>query len=310
MIAAKNIRVFTLDRDSLTVSWDIENTTESLSNYSIYVLRSQSEAGPFEIVSPAIAASSADSFRDTGVNLYSKFRSYFYRVRVKLSAGEKDEFTDFGSSPIQDAIAGKSVGSVSLGALPDLEALEAIRRFDLAAKEYIGRKIIVLTRRTTGTRCSDCWDSLKRRKTRSDCKTCFSTGVVGGYYSPKQTYAVKPPIQIASQLSSLFELEVTDCVMWISSTPRVKPRDLVIDADGKRWRVVAIRRSEKLWSLTRQTVQLREISKDQVDYDVPISSWDVSQLTSSPLRQFIRANDIDSFRRAEQDIGENYRSDS
>ena len=133
---------------------------------------------------------------------------------------------------------------------------------------------------------------------------------MGGYYAPKQAYAVRPPIQVASQLTSLFELEVTDCIMWISSSPRVKSRDLVIDADGKRWRVISIRRSEKLWSLTRQTVQLREISKDQVDYDIGISTWEVNQLTSSPLRQFIKANDIDSFRKAEQDIGEAYRDDS
>lgn len=308
MIAAKNIRVFTLDRDSLTISWEIENTTESLSDYTIYVLRSQSEAGPFKVVSPAITASSTDSFVDTGVNLYSKLRAYFYRIRVKLTSGS--DYTDFGSSSIQDALKGNPVGSAALGALPDLEALEAIRRFDLAAREYIGRKVLVLNRRTTGTRCSDCWDSLKRRKTRSDCRTCYSTGIVGGYYAPKQTFAVRPPTQDASQLTSLFELEINDCVMWISSSPRVKPRDLVIDADGRRWRVIAIRRSEKLWSLTRQTVQLREISKDQVDYNIGVDTWDVNQLTSSPLRQFIRANDIDSFRKAEQDIGQAYRDDS
>jgi len=307
VIAAKNIRVFTLSRDSLTVSWEIENTTESLSDYTIYVLRSQSEAGPFQVVSPAISASSTDSFVDTGVNLYSKFRAYFYRIRVSASGGSS---VDFGSSSIQDALSDKPVGSVTLGALPDLEALEAIRRFDLTAKEFIGRKVLVLSRRTTGTRCTDCWDPLKRRKTRSDCKTCYSTGIVGGYYAPKQTHAVRPPTQNASQLTSLFEMEVNDCIMWISSTPRVKPRDLVIDADGRRWRAVAIRRSEKLWSLTRQTVQLREISKDQVDYNIGVNTWDVDQLSSSPLRQFIRANDIDSFRKAEQDIGEVYRDDS
>ena len=309
MIVAKNIRVFTLDRDSMTVSWEIENTTETLGDYTIYVLRAQSDAGPFEPVSPAITASATDTFLDTGVNLYSKHRIYHYRVRVQLTS-DASSYVDFGNKPFRDALAGKSPGSVVLEALPDLEALEAIRRFDLTAREYIGRKVLVLSRRTTGTRCTDCWDPLKRRKTRSDCKTCFSTGVVGGYYPPKQTFAVKPPIQVASQLSGIFELQVTDCVMWISSMPRVKPRDLIIDADGRRWRAVAIRRSEKLWALTRQTVQLREISKDQAEYDVPISSWDVDQLSSSPLRQFIKANDIDSFRRAEQDIGKTYKDGS
>ena len=305
MIIVKNIRIFTLDRDSLTVSWEIKNTTESLGDYAISVLRSQSDSGPYTIVSPSIAAAATDTFLDTGVNLYSKHRIYHYRVRVTKTAS--GAYTDFGSSPPEVALAGNSPGSVILEALPDLEALEAIRRFDLTAKEYIGRKVLALSRRTTGSRCTDCWDALKRRKTKSSCKTCFNTGITGGYFYPQQTYAVKPPGQVASQLSSVFELQVNDVIMWISSMPRLKPRDLIIDADGKRWRVIGVRKSEKLWALTRQTVQVRELSKDQVEFDIPINSWEIDQLNASPLRQYIKANDIDSFRRAEQSIGKYYK---
>lgn len=306
MIVAKNIRLFTLNRDSITVSWDIDNTTEDLADYTIYVLRSQFDAGPYEVVSPGIAASSSDTFVDTGVNLLSKYRLYHYRVRVSFVSGSKVTSTDYGNAPIEKVLAGENPGSVILEALPDLEALEAIRRFDLVAKEYIGRKVLALSRKTTGTRCTVCWDALKRRKTRSDCRNCFNTGVVGGYFAPQQTYAVKPPTNVASQLSGIFELEVHDCIMWISSMPRLKPRDLIVDAENKRWRVVAVRRSEKLWALTRQTIQMREISKDQAEFHIPLSSWDVNRLSSSPLRQFIRASDIDSFRRAEQEIGQVY----
>jgi hypothetical protein len=304
MVLAKNIRVFTLSRDSLTISWEIENTSEDLSGYKVYVLRSQFDAGPYEIVSPAISATASDNFNDTGVNLFSKYRMYHYRVRLSHASGDMD----FGNTPPQKVLAGESPGSAILEALPDLEALEAIRRFDLTAREYIGRKVLALSRKTTGTRCSECWDKLKRRRTRSDCQTCYNTGVVGGYFYPQQAFAVKPPTNIASQLSGIFELQVHDCIMWISSMPRMKPRDLILDAENRRWRVVAVRRSEKLWALTRQTIQMREVSKDQVEYKIPISSWSVDRLSSSPLRQFIRANDIDSFRQAEQQIGKTYGS--
>lgn len=306
MLVAKNIRLFTLSRDSMTVSWEIENTTEDLSNCTVYVLRSQFDAGPYEIVSPAIPATDSDTFTDTGVNLHSKYRLYHYRIRLSFVDSGVTTTTDFGNAPPHKVLAGENPGSVILEALPDLEALEAIRRFDLTAKEYIGRKVLVLSRKTTGTRCTNCWDALKRRKTKSDCRSCFNTGVVGGYFSPQQTYAVKPPTNTASQLAGIFELEVHDCIMWISSMPRLKPRDLVVDAENKRWRVIAVRRSEKLWALTRQTIQMRELSKDQAEFHIPLSSWDVNRLSSSPLRQFIRANDIDSFRRAEQEIGQVY----
>lgn len=303
MIVARNIRVFTLSRDSLTISWEVESSAEDLSNCTVNVLRAQFDAGPYEVVSPNISAAATNTFQDTGVNLFSKYRQYHYRVRLTYTDGGTTTVTEFGNAPPEKVLAGESPGSAILEALPDLEALEAIRRFDLTAKEYIGRKVLVMSRKTMGARCSVCWDQLKRRRTRSDCRNCYSTGIVGGYYSPQQTFAVKPPTSVASQLSGIFELEVHDCIMWISSMPRVKPRDLVIDAENRRWRVVAIQRSEKLWALTRQTIQMRELSKDQAEYHIPVSSWDVNRLSSSPLRQFIRANDIDSFRRAEQQIG-------
>jgi hypothetical protein len=187
---------------------------------------------------------------------------------------------------------------VVLEAFPDLEAVEAIRRFDLVAQEFIGRRVVVLAQRTEGQRCSECWDHLKRRRKHSNCATCYGTGISGGYFRPRECYAVKPPAAEMVQLSPLFELQTHDEVMWFSSRPRIKPRDLVIDADGRRWRAMGVRRSEKLWALTRQTVQLRELSKDQVEYSIAISGWDVDTFTASPARQFIKASDIDSYRAA------------
>jgi hypothetical protein len=112
-------------------------------------------------------------------------------------------------------------------------------------------------------------------------------------------------MQVMSQLTPLFEMQPHDGMMWFSARPRLKPRDVVVSIDGNRWRVIAISRSEKGWALTRQTVQVRNITRDQVEYDIPIQQedWGVNSLTSSPLRQHIRATDIDSYYKAVQDLG-------
>jgi len=296
MLVVKNITVWTLDRDSLTVSWDYEQTAEDLTSYTIAILRSGAEAGGYSQVSQEMIAGDTSTFEDSGVNLHSKWREYFYRIRVtQAGTGATQEY---GSRPVKEVMEGKDPGGVVMEAMPDLDALESIRRFDVVAKEYAGRRVLVLSERTLGTRCSNCWDHVKRRKKFSDCKTCYGTGVIGGYYRPQECYAVKPPTQERSQPTALFEMQVNDVVMWFSSKPRIKPRDLVVDSDGRRWRAVAVRKSEKLWALTRQTVLLREITKDQVEFDIAITGWDVDSFTASPARQFIRATDIDSYKYA------------
>ena len=299
MIVVKNIRVYTIVRDSLTISWQYRNTTESLSDYTVQVLRSESDAGPFITVSRKLDASETESFEDTSVNLHNKFRDYHYRVRVEETSTE--ETMDYGSVDPDLALKDNlNIGAAVLDAIPDLEAIEAIRRFDLTLKEYIGRKVLVMNARSTGTRCTNCWDPLKRRRTKSDCMTCYGIGVTGGYYRPKLTFGCKPPESLRNQITAIFEMQPNDIVMWLSSRPRVKPNDLIIASD-RRFKVVAVQRAEKLWALTRQTIQIREVTKDQIEYKITISGWSEDNYSVSPERQFINATDIGSYQKYKRD---------
>jgi hypothetical protein len=299
MIHPKNIRVWTLSRDSVTLTWEIETTNEDLATYKLAVLRSDSEVGPYTQISQDLNAADVDQFIDIGANLHSRWREHHYR----LALTKDGTTTTFGSRSYEDTLAGGDPGSVVMEALPDLEALEAIRRFDLTLKEYSGRKVLVLAQRSWGTRCTDCWDALKRRRNKTRCLNCYDTGISGGYFYPQECYAMKPPHQAQVQLTPLFELQVSDVVMWFGSRPRLKPRDLVIDTDGNRYRAIGVSRSEKGWALTRQTVQLRAITKDQVEYDLSIQGWGEDNFSSSPARQYIRATDIDSHREAARKLG-------
>lgn len=303
MLYVRNIRVYTLDRDALTVTWELGETQEDLNLYTVSVWRSESAAGPYNRVSMEMIAADVYDLEDRGVNLYSKWREFFYRVRLTKVADQT--FVDFGSQDYNKVLNGADPGGVVSEAPPDLEAMEAIRRFDLVLREYAGRRVLVLCERTWGQRCPNCWDYLKRRRTKSGCQTCFDVGVAGGYFQPTQAAAMKPAAQQLAQLTPLFELQPNDQVMWFSSKPRLKPRDVVIDIDGRRWRVIAISRSEKGWALTRQVAQVRMISRDQVEYQIPISTkdWDVNSLTAGPMRQQIRATDIDSYYKKVQELG-------
>lgn len=299
----RNIRVYTLDRDALTVTWEIGETQEDLSLYTVSVWRAEAAAGPYNRVSMEMISQDVYDFEDRGVNLYSKWREFFYRIR--LTKASDQSYVDFGSTDYRKVLDGADPGGVISEAPPDLEALESIRRFDMVLREYAGRRVLVLSERTWGQRCPNCWDYLKRRRTLSGCAHCYDVGVAGGYFTPIQAFAMKPAGQQLVQLTQVFEMQPNDQVMMLSSKPRVKPRDLIIDIDGRRWRVLAISRSEKGWALTRQTVQVRMISRDQAEYKIPVteSDWSVDSLSAGAMRQQIRATDIESYYRRAQELG-------
>ena len=300
MIVIPKITVSTLSRDSLTLTWNYETTAEDLALYNIYVLRSEGQSGPYTQISSAMLASANYQYLDSTVNLFSKNREYYYRLKVK-NTSTGDEIV-YGSAPVEEVIAGANPKGAYLEAPPDLQAIEAIRRNDILLRNYTGRKVLFMHRRTTGTRCSNCWDHLKRRRTQSNCSTCYDTGITGGYYYPQETYASKAPENILSNLSPIFEVQPKDVIFTFSSFPRLSVRDLII-ADDRRFRIINVRRAEKLWSLTHQVAQLRELSKDQAEYSIDITSWGATPFTASPPKQFINASDIDSYYSAVERLG-------
>lgn len=304
MIVVRNISAYSLDRDSVVLGWEYEDTTESLADYTIAVMRSEAQAGEFEVVSQEMACNGVFEFQDDSVNLYAKWRDYHWRLRVTKTAGGATR--TYGSTPYERVLSeGLDPGGVVLEALPDPVAVEASRRFDLVLREFIGRRVLVLPQRTHGTRCGNCWDNLKRRRTTSNCQTCFGSGVQGGFYRPQETFAAKPPHALAVELTSLFEMQPLDVLMWFGSRPRLKPRDVVVGTEGVRWRVERVQRSEKNWALTRQTVQLRAISRDQVEYDIPIDpdDWGRNNFSASPPRGYLNATDIDSYYEGTRALG-------
>lgn len=300
-VTARNIRVFTLERESLTVTWSLLSDGEDLNTFQVSVWRSEAAQGPYRQVSRAMNANDVDTFQDRGVNLHHQWRTFFYRIGL-TKAGHTDFF---GSTDQVKVLEGADPGGVIMEPPPDLEAAESIRRFEMVLREFAGRSVLVLSTRTWGMRCGECWDALKRRVTKSDCIDCFGTGLAGGFFKPIPVKCMKPPGKVYSQLSKLFEMQTNDAVMWFSPRARLKPADLIIDNMGRKWEVVAIDLSEKGWARTRQTAQVRELSSTDAKQRVPIkpADWDVDTLTAGAMRQHIRATDIDSYRDAVQRLG-------
>ena len=296
MIWLKNIRVWTLEIEAIHIAWGVVDTTEDLADYTVSVWRSESMVGPYQQVSGEIPADQSDEFRDTTVNRLSLRREHIYRLRVRKVSDGSTLF--FGSRDVKRVLEGEDPLGVALESVPELLASESVRRFELVAREKAGRKALHLRRRTMGQFCPACWESETRRAIRSGCEVCWGTHRAGGYYSPQVFWPVRqPPEDRSVDLTALFEMQRTDEVLRTSCMARLTQRDLIIYPTAERWYVVATRNNHRGGSMTWQFVQVRQLPPTDIEHKLPIT-WPVDSLTAGPVRTYVHATDIDSYRAA------------
>jgi len=277
MIEVTSISVRSFDLDHLDVFWDILATEEDISHYQFYVLRSQDgPAGPFNVIAGPFF--NTYMLRDPNVHMIHNWRTYYYMLRaVNIKTQETKEF-----------------GPQYHAAPPDLVALEIQRRQQLLYKEKAGRPAILFPRLTAGQHCVHCWDrgtkgnSIGRAK-QQNCETCYDTTYVGGYASPIQIYIQIDPSTTTVQKTDEGDRQFEETSARLSAFPPVKPLDMIVEAENKRWYVNSRTPTEKLRATLRQELKVRRYLAGDIRYKVPINV----DMLSSPEREFINAHDVD-----------------
>jgi len=274
VIQVRNIEVRSFDLDHLDIFWEIDGTDEDLLRYQFFVLRSVDGAGgPFETIAGPFFNSYV--LRDPEVHLLHKWRKYFYKIKVRdQDTGVEQEF-----------------GPQYLRAQPDRIALEIQRREQLLFREFAGRKALLFPRLTFGQHCRQCWDTGPRgntigRNKQQNCPTCFDTTYVGGFATPLLIYIQLDPAAESIQLSDASERAPVDTTARLSSFPPVKVKDMIVEAENRRWQVERVSSTRKLGAVVRQELALHMIPIGDIRYKVPIQE---SALASpSPEREFTR----------------------
>jgi hypothetical protein len=253
-------RSFDLDRVDLF--WEIANVPGPRSDadrhdvleHEIFVLRAgDSPMGPYEQIGGPLV--DQYFFRDVKVNLLHKWRQYFYKLRVvDRRTGEAKEFGPTSSG--EDA--------------PDLIGSEIQRQEDVLFREFVGRKGYLFISRTFGPRCS-CFDVTLGRITRSNHRPCYGTGWLGGYMQPIEVFAQFDPNPKNVTHSSLPPQQASDTSARMISFPPVSPKDILVEADNRRWRVISVRSTQRLRAVVRQEIQLHEIPRGDIEYDLPVN---------------------------------------
>ncbi|MFW9801074.1 MAG: hypothetical protein ACFFFC_00355 [Candidatus Thorarchaeota archaeon] len=228
-------------------------------------------------------------FIDNKVNLLHRWRTLYYRVK---SISKSDSTNIVYSTP------------VTLAAEPDLIAKEIQLLERTVMKEFIGRLCYLFPVRTFGQWCPNCMDAPARgstfRKLRSGCLTCYDAKYARGYLNPIELSIQIDPSSKSTQQNSTGETQQSNTTARMGNYPLVKPNDIIVEPENRRWRVVHANSTERLRAKVHHELTLHEIVKGDIEFQIPINISDLKNLEPSPERNFSNAQNMEAF--GEEDI--------
>lgn len=247
-IEVRNIRIRSLSVDFHELTWEVAPTNQDIFDYTFQVLRSEAPAGPWEPVSAEME--DRYLFIDNRIKVGNKYRVYYYLIRVKNKAsGDTKDF-----------------GPASKSADPDLLALEVRKHINLLMREFVGRRCWILPVRTFGQRCPGCYNPTLKSRTRSGCRTCYDTGFARGYHNPIESWLQFDPSPADNQQTNLGEMQQSNTTLRMGYFPPVKPKDIIIEPENKRWRITQVSATRRLRAVVHQELQAHEIPVTDSEY--------------------------------------------
>lgn len=281
-IDVENLRVRSLDVDFHEISWELGSTTEDIFDYTFQLFRSEGPEGPYEALTPEMEDQYL--FVDRTIRHGHSYREYYYRARVRHKAS--NETQDFGPA-------------YHSGAEPDLWAQEVRKHINLLMREFAGRRCWVFPVRTFGQRC-ECWDPILQKRTKSNCLTCFDTGFVRGYMTPIEAWTQIDPNPKAEQNTSVGPIQQEVTTARSGYWPPLKPRDLIIEGENKRWRVSQVTHTQKSRAVLHQELQIFQLPKSDIEYKLEFDiDHALKDLWLSPSRNFTNPQNLESFKNEE-----------
>lgn len=249
-----SFRVLTLDHESRQLTWTVseEGTREDYFDYELRVERSESAEGPFTPISPWFQGHMR--FLDPNVPTGHRYRQIHYRLCYRRVGSEEESYGPVGT----------------LGADPSPEAKEIRRQLYLLYRNGKGRMAWLLPVRTTGRRCSSCWDHVTGQRTRSKCFSCFDTGWFQGYLYPVAIYIDIDPSSSDNQPSQPGNFQQNITTARMPHYPGVKPGDVIIEGENHRWVVSSLSTTEHERAQLEQHLNLVEVADSGIEMKIPL----------------------------------------
>ena len=104
----------------------------------------------------------------------------------------------------------------------------------------------------------------------------------------------------AEQTTNVGAIQQNNTTARLGFFPPLKPRDVIVEPENKRWRVVQINQTEQLRAAVHQEIQLHELPRTDMEYTVPLDLGQaLKDVFFSPSRNFTNPQTLENFENEE-----------
>ena len=239
------------------LSWELQDTTQDLRHLSFIIERGES---PQELkpISTFIPASELYEYVDYSGTLLSLMKIYYYRIKA---------FEVIGGTQVLVV----ETPAFGLDGNLDLVGLYIVEENLFEERWIDGVPCLIYKKMKEGTWCPVCWDSVLKRVTKSNCKTCAGTGRLGGYYKPIEAWVKLNPDNKDVSIPEWGEKETNQLDFMFTNYPALVVGDLFYECKpGKFFRLDKVTCAEKNRVATIQLGRLTEINRSDIEYSLEI----------------------------------------
>jgi len=158
------------------------------------------------------------------------------------------------------------------------------RDFRLTLK-FNGTKLVVLKKRRWGAKCivqpdgTGCYDPISQEVMRQNCRECWGTGFIGGYWTPFVTYGRRNVSANTSAITPAQRSDTNDGSFWLPDYPTLEADDILISlSDQRRFIIDQQVETQILLNSVHQEVACMELDHDHIIYQMRVAPDTLSPL--------------------------------
>lgn len=241
------------------IEWELKETRQDLTNMKYFIDRGESPE-EMAVISSALPYNDLKQFVDYTIELRDLQKLYYYRVRAV-------EFNTAGNTALQTFQTTPFTWNGEL----DLVGIYVIDEHEFAFKFCYGTPTMIFKKKRDEENCPDCFDAVLARVTKSNCRTCFGVGKIGGYYNGIVAWMDFGQDMPASAVAESGEKQSNEISFRFTNYPEIRIGDIIVDLQpNKFFRVTNVSATEKRRATLLQFGQVSEIKRDEIEYALSI----------------------------------------
>lgn len=242
----------------ILIKWRLEATSQNLSNLKFFVDRGESPTEMHQLNASPIAAKGLDEYVDRTANVTDLDKIYYFHVRAV-------EFQ--GATPVQTFTSPSTTWDGDL----DLVGLYIVEEHLFAHRWVYGVPVMIYKKRRDGVYCPECWDDVLQRVAKSNCRTCYGTGRLDGFYAPIEAWMSLEPDPKMEQVVDWGKRQQGQTDIQFTNYPLLSVDDIIVELKpNKFWKVSIVRAPEKNRTVILQLCRLDAVNPSDVEYKIPV----------------------------------------